>query len=416
MQVLRSVIRTQHVLKLFLLTIFILGSAGTAWTVMNIDDLPIKGPAVTKEEAVIPAITGMEERDDGLRLRHRYFTATFTGKEVHFLPLKGGPDWHWQWTYAGTEKRLLQTVNHGNVSPAGDVRKRMVRYERGGIVEQYLARPTSMEQQFVISRPLDLNGGDLVIEGSIRSDGIFEKSTKGWLWRSHEGVVSLGDVYVHDAKGNTIPAVMKVTATGTRIVVDGDALALAFYPVTIDPEVGANDFRISDMGPDGDGDYDAYDPAVAYNTKNNEYLVVWWGDDNTAPFVEGESEIFGQRINAATGAEVGSDFRISDMGPDGNTFYDAFSPAVAYNSTNNEYLVVWEGEDNTGLLVEQESEIFGQRINAATGAEVGSDFRISDMGGTGNINFDARAPAVATTPRTTSISSYGMVMTTPPRL
>ena len=39
-------------------------------------------------------------------------------------------------------------------------------------------------------------------------------------------------------------------------------------------------------------------PAVAYNSTNNEYLVVWAGDDNTAPLVDDEFEIFGQRLNA----------------------------------------------------------------------------------------------------------------------
>ena len=83
-------------------------------------------------------------------------------------------------------------------------------------------------------------------------------------------------------------------------------------------EVGTNDFRISDMGPDGNTNFDAQDPAVAYNSTNNEYLVVWRGDDDTAPLVDNELEIFGQRLNAATGAAVGTnDFRISDMGPDG---------------------------------------------------------------------------------------------------
>jgi hypothetical protein len=155
--------------------------------------------------------------------------------------------------------------------------------------------------------------------------------------------------------------------------------------------------RISDMGPDGDTRFGAFYPAVAYNSANNEYLVVWHGNDNTAPLVNGEYEIFGQRLNAATGAQVGAnDFRISDMGPDGSTSYGGLGAAVAYNGVNNEYLVVWHGDDTTGPLVEDELEIFGQRLNAATGAQVGAnDFRISDMGPNGNPAFDAFDPAVA---------------------
>jgi hypothetical protein len=162
-------------------------------------------------------------------------------------------------------------------------------------------------------------------------------------------------------------------------------------------QVGANDFRISDMGPDGDSSYGAFSPAVAYNSINNQYLVVWYGDDSTAPLVDEEFEIFGQRLNAATGAQVGAnDFRISDMGPEGSISYDASSPTVAYNRTNNEYLVVWQGDDNAPPLVDEEFEIFGQRLNAATGAQVGAnDFRISDMGPDGDVKYGVLDLALA---------------------
>src|SRR5437763_325335 len=97
-----------------------------------------------------------------------------------------------------------------------------------------------------------------------------------------------------------------------------------------------------------------------------------------------------------TPAEVGlNDFRISHMGPDGNPTYGAFDPAVAYNGAANEYLVVWDGDDNTGLLVNDEFEIFGHRLSAATGAPIGAnDFRISDMGLDGNTTYGAFTPAV----------------------
>lgn len=158
-------------------------------------------------------------------------------------------------------------------------------------------------------------------------------------------------------------------------------------------EVGANDFRLSDMGQDNT--YDASSPAIAYNSVNNEVLVVWYGDDDGGTLVDGEYEIFGQRLNAATGAAIGPELRLSDMGPDGNPAYDAYSPAVAYNSAANEYFVVWHGDDNTGLLVDGEDEIFGQRIEADTGAEIGADLRLSDMGPNGDPSYDARSSAVA---------------------
>ncbi|MBN2550023.1 MAG: hypothetical protein JXB15_12745 [Anaerolineales bacterium] len=161
-------------------------------------------------------------------------------------------------------------------------------------------------------------------------------------------------------------------------------------------ELGNNDDRLSEMGPDGDPYYDAYSPSVAYNVTENEYLIVWEGDDDTSPLVDDESEIFGQRINAANGYMVGTpDFRISDMGPNSNPDYDAMDPEVAFDSTNNQYLVVWRGDDNTASLVECEYEIFGQRIAGDTGVEVGTDDRLSDMGDDGNIVYAANPPDVA---------------------
>ncbi len=109
-------------------------------------------------------------------------------------------------------------------------------------------------------------------------------------------------------------------------------------------------FLIS-RGVDGNTAYGGSLPAVAYNSQSNEYLVMWYGDDNTGSLVDGEYEIFGQRLGT-NGAEVGdNDFRLSDMGPDGNTAYGASYPAVAYSSADNVYLVVRQGDDNTGPLV-----------------------------------------------------------------
>src|SRR3989338_4087983 len=95
----------------------------------------------------------------------------------------------------------------------------------------------------------------------------------------------------------------------------------------------AGDFSVSAMGPNGFASYEARNPAAVYNGTNGEYLVVWWGDDNSGSLINDEVEIFGQRIDAATGDEAGTnDFRISDMGSDGSTQYGALYPKVAYDS------------------------------------------------------------------------------------
>ncbi len=155
--------------------------------------------------------------------------------------------------------------------------------------------------------------------------------------------------------------------------------------------------RLTHMGPDLDRDFDAREPAAAYNTTNDEYLVVWEGTDSRSGMTPGEAEIYGQRVSGVSGELLGETaFRISTMGPNFSASYDARSPSVAYNVLSNEYLVVWYGDDTRGTLVEGEFEIFGQRIDAATGQEIGEDdFRISTMGPDTNRDYDAVDPEVA---------------------
>jgi hypothetical protein len=163
-------------------------------------------------------------------------------------------------------------------------------------------------------------------------------------------------------------------------------------------QVGEDDFRISRMGGNGDGDYQAWQPKVAWNAAADEYLVVWHGDHDLGGLVDDELEIFGQRLDG-TGTEIGADdFRISDMGGTGNTTFFAFHPAATWNETTDEYLVVWWGSDDEGSLSPGEYEIFGQLLDA-DGEEIGAnDFRISDMGGTGDPDFTAHSPSVASNP------------------
>jgi hypothetical protein len=239
-------------------------------------------------------------------------------------------------------------------------------------------------------------------------------------------------------------------------------LLLLSSPAAAVDEIGPDDFRLSAMGGIGDTAYQARTPAVAYNPDDDEYLVVWAGDTDQPPFGDGLWGIFGQRIDAATGDEVGpDDFAITGVidgdpgsglfrpavayNPDqgeylvtwtGNTglccggdyevyarrvsaagvpigapvqvsqmvdpinthILDAFNSAVAYNPTAGEYLVVWEGDDMDEGRVDEEFEIFGQRLSA-TAAEIGTnDFRISGMGPNGSTFYDAREPDVVYNP------------------
>ena len=198
-----------------------------------------------------------------------------------------------------------------------------------------------------------------------------------------------------DAQNLTDPGMAyNATANEYLVVWEGDGLAtdneLEIFGQRVSPsgaELGT-DFRISNMGTDGDANRDGARPAVAYNPTANEYLVTWDGDGLG---LDDEFEIFGQRVSAA-GTELGTDFRISTVGTDPDFTRDGAAAAVAYNPSANEYLVSWTAD---GLAVDDELEVFGQRVSAA-GAEVGTDdFRISNVGTDNDANRDAGGSAVA---------------------
>ena len=114
-------------------------------------------------------------------------------------------------------------------------------------------------------------------------------------------------------------------------------------------------------------------PAVAYNSQDDEYLVVWErreGSGETAHF-----DIIGQRLDPSGDAQ-GAAFTIA------TGLLDQLSPAVAFDPATNQYLVVWEdfsmpvaGAGVAGPTVVQ-SDIYGQRV-AANGSLAGGLIPIS---------------------------------------
>jgi hypothetical protein len=204
------------------------------------------------------------------------------------------------------------------------------------------------------------------------------------------GFIAQNPVVTYNAKSNEFLVVWSGDDNTAPLVNDEQEIFGQRLTATGN-QVGPNDFRISDMGPDGNAGFDAFVPAVAYNSQANEYLVAWQGDDTT----DDEFEIFGQRLGG-TGVPVGAnDFRISDMGPDGATNFNALDPAAAYDAKTNEYLVVWKGDDNSPGLVDNDFEVFGQRIGAGGNETGANDFRISDMGPDGSTGFPVLNPAIA---------------------
>lgn len=150
-------------------------------------------------------------------------------------------------------------------------------------------------------------------------------------------------------------------------------------------EIGG-DVRLSQMGDDSTVLFNAFAPAIAWDSARNEHMVVWWGDDNTIG--DSQFEIFGQRVAPDTTSN-GDRLRISDLGPVDPDF-DAFDPAIAYAADLDQFFVAFDGDDTTNGRL----EVFGQAV-AGGGSEVGTnDFLISDM-----------QPNCATDPATCTIPS-----------
>lgn len=159
-------------------------------------------------------------------------------------------------------------------------------------------------------------------------------------------------------------------------------------------QIGDNYFRIShtkDTNPNGN----ATPPNVMYDPVGNRFLVGWSADPMLGSMVDNEMEVIGRMVNP-DGSLVGSaDQRISDMGPDGSTSFLPARPDMAYNTNAKEYFLSWHSDDDTAPMVNNEQEVFGQRLDAS-GAEVGdNDFRISHDGPDGDTQFTANRPAVA---------------------
>jgi hypothetical protein len=85
-------------------------------------------------------------------------------------------------------------------------------------------------------------------------------------------------------------------------------------------------------------------PAVAHNYAHNEYMVVW---ENTWP--GGKEDIYARRVSDS--GQLLSWFCVTTGANNRRR------PALAYNATNDEYLVVWQHEVSSGVY-----EVWGRRI------------------------------------------------------
>jgi hypothetical protein len=117
-----------------------------------------------------------------------------------------------------------------------------------------------------------------------------------------------------------------------------------------------------------------FHPAVACNSTNGQYFVVWEDQSN-----KGYMPIYGQFFDKY-GSTLGTNFCVTDPG----VYVDCLRPSLAYNPNQNEFLLVWEDwTDATNI------NIGGQRVDITTGKILGSKIAISTA------NYGQKYPQIA---------------------
>jgi hypothetical protein len=109
---------------------------------------------------------------------------------------------------------------------------------------------------------------------------------------------------------------------------------------------------------------DQYHGSIAYNTVNNQFMVVW--QNGSADFIEG------RRFNINPGGVVNPIAAAFTISPNvANHFKD--DPVLAYDPVRNQYLVVWHDDDQNTTDI----NIYGRLVNAANETLIGLELNIS---------------------------------------
>lgn len=111
-------------------------------------------------------------------------------------------------------------------------------------------------------------------------------------------------------------------ATRAAVELQDGRQPVAPRPSAAEGSILSPDIAISEL------DSDQYAPAIAYNSKHNEYLVVWEND-----WSDGTKDIYASRVSAG-GQVLISIIIASDE-------KKRTDPSVAYDPVNDRYLVVW---------------------------------------------------------------------------
>ena len=300
------------------------------------------------------------------------YRASFDADGLRFSPrrpLFAGADHHLAYRLTVVRKGNDVVLQPGREFPV-PIGEDLVRFPRGdAFAEEYLLTAAGVEQRFVFSQPIT-SAGDLVIEGNLTGDLQPHLSTNTGEIYFHvpgtdEVAVTYGRAIVEDASGDRIAAVLELDGAHLRIVVPGDWLETAVYPVVVDPLIGSN-FAVSTQAISGNQER----AAVAYGG-HGQYLVAWHG--------AGSGDDVYAQVLSYTGALVSDTIDVDTRGS--NQRY----PDAAGNVGDGQYLVVWQHD---GGLMGQDWDIYG-RLVYSDGSSADSSIEV--YAGT----YDQQFPAAA---------------------
>lgn len=151
---------------------------------------------------------------------------------------------------------------------------------------------------------------------------------------------------------------------------------LSCSTVLAQTETGTDDFRITIFGPDGTNDFGAILPEVAYNSTNDEYLVVFLANTDQGPTAPTEAELWAQRISAQ-GLLLGNPQLITDVDGLGADGARPTAYRVIYIPSRNGYFVAYSAFD--AEFGDTTFRIYGLFLSAA-GLPVGEAFQPTSGG------------------------------------
>lgn len=224
-------------------------------------------------------------------------------------------------------------------SAAGQAEGNLYAYARPhGIVERYVVTTRGVEQQFLLERPLAVEG-ELRIEGKVDTALAPVHAGRarrgGTRFEGPDGTaVNYGAVTVIDAAGARLSAAVEAAADSVSIVIDGAWLRAAAYPVLVDPLVNAN-FVIGNDTSGAGTDYNE-GAHVAYSQTSNLYMVVW-----RHTFGASDGNILAQRVDK-DGTLLGGVITVSALTDNEK------DPCVAWDSNLNRFGIIWSRLWNPG--------------------------------------------------------------------